>query len=91
METLNAGTELVVQIKYSAQLQTEEKVGFYRASYVINGEVRYVGATQFKQVNARLAFPHYDEPGFKTPFELTITHDAGQKAIANTMGSSAVK
>lgn len=91
METLDFHTELIVIIKYSANLQTEEKTGFYQTSYVINGESRFVGATQFKQVGARLAFPHYDEPANKVSFELTITHDSSQHALSNTFGTSLTK
>lgn len=92
METLNANTELVVHIKYSSKLQTQTaRTGFYQTTYVINGETRYVGATQLEEIGARLVFPHYDEPGFKTVIELKITHDASQSAIANTMGTSVAK
>lgn len=90
METLNPGTELIVLIEYSSNIQLE-RTGFYQTSYVIDNETRYVGATQLEEVGGRLVFPHYDEPGYKTVFELKITHDASRSAIANTMGTSAPK
>ncbi|KAL7036535.1 hypothetical protein ACKWTF_008841 [Chironomus riparius] len=85
MDILSAGSKITVNIKYSANLLTSS-TGFYRTSYVENGQTRYLAATQFQPSSARYAFPCYDEPGFKTPFELSITHDKSYSAIANTFG-----
>jgi len=40
--------------------------------------------TQFENTDARRAFPSFDEPGFKTPFDVTVTAPSGEKVIANT-------
>jgi alanyl aminopeptidase len=40
--------------------------------------------TQFENIDARRAFPSFDEPGFKTPFDVTITAPSEDKVIANT-------
>ena len=40
--------------------------------------------TMFEPTDARRMFPGFDEPVFKTPFELTLTVPAGDTAIANT-------
>ena len=40
--------------------------------------------TQFESLSARRAFPCFDEPGFKTPWELTLRVPAGLIAVANT-------
>lgn len=45
---------------------------------------RYVW-TQFQEISARRAFPSFDEPRFKTPFDISITHIARHQAIANTL------
>jgi alanyl aminopeptidase len=41
--------------------------------------------TQFEAVDARRAFPGFDEPDFKTPFDVALTVPSGDEAIANTM------
>jgi aminopeptidase N len=90
VDEVPALTGLLVTIKYSTSLLTGSS-GFYRTSYVMNGVTRYLGATQFESTNARYAFPHYDEPGYKVPIELKITHFDGYKAIANMPETEANK
>jgi alanyl aminopeptidase len=40
--------------------------------------------TQFEAISARLAFPGFDEPGFKTPFDITLIVPENDVAISNT-------
>ena len=40
--------------------------------------------TQFEDIFARRAFPGFDEPGFKTPFDVTLVVPKGAVAVANT-------
>jgi alanyl aminopeptidase len=40
--------------------------------------------TQFESTDARAAFPCFDEPSYKTPWQLTLHIPAGQKAVSNT-------
>lgn len=40
--------------------------------------------TQFESTDARRAFPSFDEPGFKTPFDITVIAPRGLKVIGNT-------
>jgi cytosol alanyl aminopeptidase len=44
--------------------------------------LRYV-ATQFQPLGARKAFPSFDEPRFKTPFEVTLTVPENNVAVSN--------
>ncbi len=39
--------------------------------------------TQFESTDARAAFPSFDEPGFKTPWRVTLRTPAGLKAVSN--------
>ncbi len=47
--------------------------------------------TQFEAIDAREAFPCWDEPEFKIPYRVTLTVPAGDAAIANTPEESAVE
>lgn len=40
--------------------------------------------TQFEDIFARRAFPSFDEPGFKTPFEVSLVVRTDDVAVANT-------
>jgi alanyl aminopeptidase len=40
--------------------------------------------TQFESTSAREAFPSFDEPGFKTPFQLSVTAPSSDKVVSNT-------
>ena len=46
--------------------------------------VKYVW-TQFEAISARRAFPCFDEPRFKTPFDISITAIERDVAISNTL------
>ncbi len=43
--------------------------------------------TQFEAISARRAFPCFDEPGYKTPWEITLRVPDGLVAVANTRSS----
>ncbi|CAD5208530.1 unnamed protein product [Bursaphelenchus xylophilus] len=40
-------------------------------------------ATQFEEIKARTAFPCFDDPSFKSTFQLTLYHPKGSKALNN--------
>jgi alanyl aminopeptidase len=54
--------------------------GLYR---VKSGD-RWYAFTQFEAIDARLAFPCFDEPAFKIPWDLTVTVRSGDVAVSNT-------
>ena len=41
--------------------------------------------TQFESIAARRAFPSFDEPRFKTPYDIAITAPSSNAVVANTM------
>ncbi|MBT8469659.1 MAG: M1 family metallopeptidase [Deltaproteobacteria bacterium] len=77
-EPLPAGRS-TLHVEYSAGFDTPLR-GLYRVESAGNA----YAFTQFESISARLAFPCFDEPRFKTPFEVTLTIPAGQFAAANT-------
>lgn len=40
--------------------------------------------TQFESISAREAFPSFDEPGFKTPFQVGVSAPSADKVVSNT-------
>ena len=84
-EALPAGRS-TLQIEYTAAFDTPLR-GLYR---VESGGHAYA-FTQFESISARLAFPCFDEPRFKTPFDVTLTVPADQMAAANTPVDRAIE
>lgn len=67
-----------VRINYTAPFNLG-LAGLYKAS---QGGKDYL-ATQMEPIDARRAFPSFDEPRFKTPWTLTVTAPAGNTVITN--------
>lgn len=51
--------------------------------YHVKVDDKWYSWTQFESIDARAAFPSFDEPGFKTPFTVSITTSPGLKTISN--------
>ncbi|XP_015184594.1 PREDICTED: aminopeptidase N-like [Polistes dominula] len=62
----------------------DDVFGFYRSSYEVNGQKKWIGVTQFSPTYARQAFPCMDEPYFKATFTITIGHYSNQTVTSNT-------
>lgn len=78
-------TEATLEFEYSAPFNTNLE-GLYK---VESGGESYA-FTQFEATSARLAFPAFDEPVFKVPFDIRLTVPTGHSAITNTPEVSAV-
>jgi aminopeptidase N len=73
----------VLQIQYDAPF-AEDLAGLYRVSE--NGV--FYAFSQFEATDARRAFPCFDEPGFKTSYDVTITAPKGLVALTNSPETS---
>jgi len=71
--------KIFLKLDFQREFSTE-LAGLYK---VITGDVAGV-FTQFEAIDARLAFPSFDEPRFKVPFELSMTIPHGLTGISNT-------
>ena len=58
----------------------DELSGLYR----VREDGLWYAFTQFEPTDARRAFPCFDEPGFKVPFEVSVNVPKGMIAIANS-------
>jgi aminopeptidase N len=75
--------EAVVVAAFSGTIN-DKMAGFYRSRFVLDGQEGYVAATQFEEVDARRAFPCFDEPGLKAVFDVEMVVPDEHLAIANT-------
>ena len=75
---LPAGKALL-SFQYDAPFN-QQLQGLYR---VVSADESYA-FTQFESVSARLAFPCFDEPSFKTPYDVWLTVAAGDVALSNS-------
>jgi len=76
-ERIPAGN-LKLHIRYKAKY-SESLRGLYLSAH----EERNYAYTQMQSVNARTVFPSFDEPGFKTPYKISITHLSEDFAVSN--------
>src|SRR5476649_1239106 len=74
----------VATIRYRGGIDSVTKRGVYRQS---EGGQWYV-ITQFEAISARFAFPCFDEPGWKTPWRLTIDAPTSNVVTSNTPETS---
>ncbi|HEY4092829.1 MAG TPA: M1 family metallopeptidase [Luteibacter sp.] len=71
--------EITVAIDFTAPLNKQLQ-GLYKVSH----EGVPYAMTQMEPVSARYAFPGFDEPRFKTTYDLSLTIPADDQGVANT-------
>ncbi|HEY7302641.1 MAG TPA: M1 family metallopeptidase [Bryobacteraceae bacterium] len=73
-----------VRIEYTGKFMLSDQSGIFRTEDRGN---RYL-LTQFEQTDARRAFPCFDEPVYKVPWQVTLHVPAQDSALSNTPASS---
>ena len=69
-----------IDIVYTGAIQTQGSAGIFR---MLDNGNKYL-YTQFESIDARRAFPCFDEPSYKVPWQLTLTIPSGDTAVSNT-------
>src|SRR5580704_15168959 len=73
-----------ISCRFSGTLNDKLR-GFYRSTYTgPDGETHTMATTQFESVDARRAFPCFDEPDRKAVFEVILTVEPDVEAISNS-------
>jgi alanyl aminopeptidase len=72
--------EATLRVSYQGEISRKDGRGVFQRK---DGGQWYV-YTQFEETDARRAFPCFDEPGYKVPWQLTLHVKKGQQAISNT-------
>ncbi|XP_059611776.1 aminopeptidase N-like [Phlebotomus argentipes] len=82
-EVLVAGRTYILTLEFDGHLQSQAR-GFYYNRYTDDfGRTFYIASTAFQHIFARWAFPCYDEPRFRTPFTIHVTHGSLYRAASN--------
>jgi aminopeptidase N len=71
-----------LSIVYSGKINTQA-AGLFALDYQAESGPKRALFTQFEAPDARRFFPGWDEPNFRTPYDLSVTVPAGQTAIGN--------
>jgi len=74
-----AGTARI-HVTYKGKISEKSSAGIFQG---LDGTTPYL-FTQFESTDARRAFPCFDEPGFKTPWQLTLHIKKEHSAVSNT-------
>ncbi len=69
-----------IDIQYTGQVRLKDSSGVFRMEDDGN---KYI-FTQFESTDARAAFPCFDEPSYKVPWQLTLSVPQAYDAISNT-------
>jgi hypothetical protein len=79
--SISAG-EWTLRIRYRGQVQRTGE-GLYRAEYRVDGEPTRMLATQLEAVHARRLLPVFDEPVFRSSFEVEVRAPQGLQVLSN--------
>jgi aminopeptidase N len=69
-------------IDYSGKINTQA-VGLFALDYQSSQGPKRALFTQFEASDARRMFPGWDEPAFRTPYDLRVAVPAGQQSVGN--------
>uniref|UniRef100_A0A336KRZ8 Aminopeptidase N n=2 Tax=Culicoides sonorensis TaxID=179676 RepID=A0A336KRZ8_CULSO len=79
-----------LRFKYQGELN-DDLQGFYRSSYMVGEEKRWLATTQFQPTFCRSAFPSFDEPALKATFKLNIARPSHMVSLSNMPKINSVK
>jgi len=82
-QTIPAGTKATLTQTFKGFLN-DNMAGFYRSSYKgANGSEKWMATTQMEPIDARRAFPCFDEPALKAEFTITLIADKALTCLSN--------
>ncbi|CAH0605719.1 unnamed protein product [Chrysodeixis includens] len=80
--SLEPGKQYILTITYTGLLN-DNLHGFYRSSYDEKGVKKWIAVTQFQAMDARRAFPCWDEPALKARFTISIARPNNMTSLSN--------
>ncbi|KAG6450130.1 hypothetical protein O3G_MSEX006399 [Manduca sexta] len=83
-KTIPKSSSGYLEFSFNGNLETASTEAFFKTTYTTDQEIeRIVAATQLRPNNARRMFPCFDEPSYKTPFELSVVRPRSMVALSN--------
>lgn len=79
-----------LHFKYEGVLD-DDLQGFYRSSYTVGNEKRWLATTQFQPTFFRSAVPSFDEPALKAKFSISIARPSHLVSLSNMPKIKSVK
>ncbi|XP_064416907.1 glutamyl aminopeptidase isoform X1 [Latimeria chalumnae] len=77
-----ANEEYLLTLKFKGML-IGSLVGFYKTTYVQDGKIMNIAATDHEPTDARKSFPCFDEPNKKATYTISIIHRYPYSALSN--------
>jgi cytosol alanyl aminopeptidase len=72
--------EAALYVVYQGEISRKDEQGIFQ----VKDRDQWYVYTQFESISARRAFPCFDEPSYKVPWQLTLHVKKGQAALSNT-------
>lgn len=69
-----------IHVRYTGAVRQQDSSGIF---HMVDNGNHYL-FTQFEQIDARAAFPCFDEPSYKVPWQLTLDVPQTDTAVSNT-------
>ncbi|KAJ6558177.1 peptidase family M1-domain-containing protein [Mycena capillaripes] len=79
---LPAGSKAQLKIPFNAKLRGT-MTGYYKSGWQKDGQSEYYALTYFQPIDARAAFPCFDEPLFKATFSIRMVSQVDTVNISN--------
>jgi tricorn protease interacting factor F2/3 len=73
---------IILRIEYKGEINNK-MAGFYRSTYLSDGQEKFAAVTQFEESDARRAFPCFDHPEKKATFDIEMVVSEDLVAISN--------
>ncbi|KAJ7018485.1 leucyl aminopeptidase [Mycena alexandri] len=80
--SLPAGSKAQIKLKYNAKL-SGSMTGYYKSAWKNGDHTEYYALTQFQPIDARAAFPCWDEPLLKATWTITMISRSETVNISN--------
>ncbi|KAJ6541995.1 leucyl aminopeptidase [Mycena vulgaris] len=87
LAALPAGSKAQLTVHYNAMLRGSMN-GYYKSAWQRDGQTEYYALTHFQPIDARAAFPCFDEPALKAPFSITMVSRGDTVNISNMPATS---